>query len=390
MTTGQSLQFVILADESADWRVAGLCQLERVVLAINEWAETADARTGVELVILWRPEIPPSARRLPNCRGVAHVRWTAATDALSVGARVLATRLLLERNRLGEFLEATGAVEIEEGASASSWQQWFDEFAQSCRTGKERENMGWRFLSGPADMEAGEREFLRRLGKSQDGIVSRLINRPISRFVTRLLLRYPITPTSWTIALLLLPFLSFVFLLRGNYFSIVFGALLFQIFSILDGCDGEMARAQYLESERGARLDYLCDLAGSILFVVGLGFGLGWRNSIYAWEGFLCAACIATNELLLRVSPDQGTPVSAELTKTLYPRHRGMIQHSGLAILGEGFVSKLMQLTKRDVSVLAFLILALIGLPQWILHLWLVVAGGSLALAGIAAARTRS
>jgi CDP-alcohol phosphatidyltransferase len=384
------LQFVILADESADWRVAGLRQLERLVLAINEWAETAEARSNIELVILWRPAIPPSDRRLPNCRGVAHLRWTEAVDALREGARILGTRLLLERNRLGEFLAATGAVETEEGSSASFWRQWFDEFEQSCRAGKKRESDGWRYLAGPAEIDAGEREFLRRLGKSQDGIISRFINRPISRFVTRLLLRYPIHPTSWTIAIFVLPIISFLLLVRGDYASIVFGAFLFQIFSILDGCDGEMARARYLESTQGARVDYLCDLFGNVLFVVGLGFGLGWRNGVYAWEGIFCAACIAINELLLRLPPGQGTPVSAELTKTLYPRHRGMIQHSGLAIFGERFVSRLMQLTKRDVSVLAFLVLALIGLPQWILHLWLAVAGGSLALAGIAAARTRS
>jgi phosphatidylglycerophosphate synthase len=382
-------QFVILADESANWRIAGLCQLERIVLAINEWTETAETGSTIELVVLWRPSIPSADRRLPDCRKVDHVRWTESTNAVRGEARVLSTRLLLERNGLGVFLEATKTVETEEGGSASSWGQWFDEFEQSCRAGKGSE-IGWRFLAGPGDSEAGEREFLSRLGKSQDGVVSRLINRPISRFVTRLLLRYSIHPTAWTLAILVLPLLSFALLVRGAYFSIVLGALLFQLFSILDGCDGEMARARYLESARGARLDYLCDLSGNVLFVAGLGFGLGWRNGLYAWEGIFCAAFIITNEVLLGFSHDHDQPAPPGLMPTLYPRHRGMIQNSGLAVLGETFVAWLMQLTKRDVSVLAFLVLALIGLPQWILHLWTAVAGASLALAGIAAARTRS
>jgi hypothetical protein len=41
------------------------------------------------------------------------------------------------------------------------------------------------------------------------------------------------------------------------------------------------------------------------------------------------------------------------------------------------------------VSILAFFLLALAGLPQWILHLWLTVTLGSLVLAGIAVLRSR-
>jgi hypothetical protein len=38
------------------------------------------------------------------------------------------------------------------------------------------------------------------------------------------------------------------------------------------------------------------------------------------------------------------------------------------------------QLTKRDVAIFAFLILALLDQAQWILHLWLAVSAGTLLL----------
>jgi len=64
-----------------------------------------------------------------------------------------------------------------------------------------------------------------------------------------------------------------------------------------------------------------------------------------------------------------------------------MIGHSGLLNLGERFVWWLFQLTKRDMVVVVFLVLALLGLPDWILHLWTIAAGASLVLSAFAAIR---
>ena len=79
---------------------------------------------------------------------------------------------------------------------------------------------------------------------------------------------------------------------------------------------------------------------------------------------------------------------SPALHESLYAIHRGMIGHSGLLNLGERFVWWLFQLTKRDMALFVFLILAALGLPDWILHLWMIVAGGSLILSAIAAIRS--
>jgi hypothetical protein len=67
-----------------------------------------------------------------------------------------------------------------------------------------------------------------------------------------------------------------------------------------------------------------------------------------------------------------------------------MIGHSGLLHLGERFVWWLFQLTKRDMAILVFLLLALLGLADWILNLWTIVAGASLILSAIAVIRGSS
>ena len=67
-----------------------------------------------------------------------------------------------------------------------------------------------------------------------------------------------------------------------------------------------------------------------------------------------------------------------------------MIGHSGLLDLGERFVWWLFQLTKRDVAMLFFLLLALLNLATWILHLWTIAAGATLVISAIATAKANS
>jgi hypothetical protein len=223
------------------------------------------------------------------------------------------------------------------------------------------------------------------MSKPQDGFVSRFLNRPISSRITRFLLKFPIHPNTWTISIFVLPLIACVFLVRGNYISIVIGAAIFQAFSILDGCDGEIARAKNLESKFGERLDYFCDFIASLLYVLALGFGLN-RSS----EGILCAVLITANELLLRAGKRHTAVPPSTLHESFYARHHGMIGHSGLLHLGERFVWWLFQLTKRDMALVVFLMLALLGLAQWILHLWVTVAGASLVLSAFAVIRGSS
>jgi 1L-myo-inositol 1-phosphate cytidylyltransferase / CDP-L-myo-inositol myo-inositolphosphotransferase len=221
------------------------------------------------------------------------------------------------------------------------------------------------------------------MSKPQDGFVSRFLNRPISSRITRLLLKFPIHPSAWTISIFVLPLIACVFFVRGDYVSVVIGAAIFQVFSILDGCDGEIARTKNLESKFGERLDHFCDFLASLLYVLALGLGLHRAS-----EGIVCAVLITANECFLRAGKSEMSVISSALHGSLYARHRGMIGHSGLLNLGERFVWWLLQLTKRDMAVFVFLMLALLGLAEWILHLWMIVAGASLILSAIAAIRS--
>jgi len=220
------------------------------------------------------------------------------------------------------------------------------------------------------------------MSKPQDGFVSRFLNRPISSRITRVLVKFPIHPSAFTASIFVLPLVAALFLLRGDYLSVVLGAAIFQVFSILDGCDGEIARAKNLESKFGERLDNICDFLGSLIYVLALGTGLHHFK-----EGVVCALLITANELVLRWGTGAKRVASEDFHESFYARHHGMIGHSGLLDLGERFVWWLFQLTKRDVAIFFFLVLALLNLSVWIIHLWTIAAGASLIISAIATAR---
>jgi len=57
---------VILCDESANWQIAGLRQLDRLVLGLDEFAKAMGTPNKIEIVVFWKPEIPLSERLLPK------------------------------------------------------------------------------------------------------------------------------------------------------------------------------------------------------------------------------------------------------------------------------------------------------------------------------------
>jgi phosphatidylglycerophosphate synthase len=362
---------VILADESANWRVGGLRQLDRLLLALNEYALFTGFQREVTALIFWKPDIPTGSRWVPNDSRFTRVRPRGFTDG-PTGSRalVLSTHLFVARNGLGEFLRIVPpGVELPIEESSDGWHTLSEQWrAGSWRLEAES---GWRILQQTRDIAAAELLLLRRTGKPQDGFVSRFINRPISRAITRRLLRFPIAPNAWTLGSLVVPLLSYLFLVRGNYVGFVTGAALFQLTSILDGCDGEIARAKYLESERGLRLDSFCDLTTNLLFVLFLSIGLFRQPSVSASLAtvYLVEGIVAVTLLAGRAASYAAGLIARDTGRELDRRDGKAILDSSERLLGGMVTAFLVQSTKRDVVFFGFLLLAVAGCASWILHI---------------------
>jgi 1L-myo-inositol 1-phosphate cytidylyltransferase / CDP-L-myo-inositol myo-inositolphosphotransferase len=110
--------------------------------------------------------------------------------------------------------------------------------------------------------------------KETDGFFARHFDRRISGALSRILLRTPITPNQITIGVTLIGLGAGWLMAQPGTASKVWGSLVFLLTSILDGCDGEVARAKQMTSRLGGWLDLWGDNVVHVAVFYGLGLGL--------------------------------------------------------------------------------------------------------------------
>ena len=108
--------------------------------------------------------------------------------------------------------------------------------------------------------------------KTNDGPISTYLNRRISNWITSKIVDYPITPNQISVVTLLLSVIASLIIVKQGYFFLVLGALLAQLSSILDGCDGEVARLKLLSSKYGGWFDQVLDRYSDLFIITGLTF----------------------------------------------------------------------------------------------------------------------
>lgn len=123
------------------------------------------------------------------------------------------------------------------------------------------------------DAAAVERRLLLSLENPRDGRVDTVLNRRISRPLTRLLLALPLTPNHVTLFSFVSALLAAMAFARGTYEAGIVGAALFQFAAVLDCCDGEVARVKFQESALGDVLDITLDAVGNIAVFLGIARG---------------------------------------------------------------------------------------------------------------------
>ncbi len=196
-----------------------------------------------------------------------------------------------------------------------------------------------------------ERALFRALRKPQDGWTSRWLNRYISLSISRLLVKTPLRPNQVSVGILGIGIAAGVLASRGSWASMAMGATLFQMQSVLDGCDGELSRVTHRGSVLGEWLDTIGDDLTNYGFFAGAAWGLfsstGWSPYLVAGAVTVLCGLVASGieyRYLLRIG-------SGDLLK--YPIGGG----------GEtGAFSAIQPLFKRDTFVFLTFVAALLGL----------------------------
>jgi phosphatidylglycerophosphate synthase len=135
---------------------------------------------------------------------------------------------------------------------------------------------GLRALTSGAGVRGAESWLLQSLIKRNEGFMSRHVERRVSLAVTRRLVETSVTPNAMTLISVGIGLLGALgFLSPAPAFQLA-GALLFLTHSILDGCDGELARLKFLESPWGAVLDFWGDNVVHVAVFAALAIEWSW------------------------------------------------------------------------------------------------------------------
>ena len=215
------------------------------------------------------------------------------------------------------------------------------------------------------------------------GIVARYLNKPISFRITRYLLcRLPFSPNQVTVSAALLALAGAVLVATGARRLMLLGFLLVHLQSILDGCDGELARVRFQQTQIGEWLDTLMDEGVNNLLFACIGIGL-WRatGSSLALALGLAESAIGLFYDAVAFSELKRQGGSADMMRLQWRMVGGLNMKTRTArglldpvVLVHGF-------TRRDFFVLAFLVYAVMGIPFLALARAAVITGGMLVLA---------
>jgi phosphatidylglycerophosphate synthase len=124
--------------------------------------------------------------------------------------------------------------------------------------------------------------------------MARHFERRISLQIVRHLASTAVTPNQITVFSVAVGLLGAPFFLSALWPWQTVGAVLFLLHSILDGCDGELARLKFQESRFGGVIDYWGD---NVVHIVVFAFmAIGWSLAVAApWPLLLGAAAALGN-----------------------------------------------------------------------------------------------
>jgi phosphatidylglycerophosphate synthase len=213
-------------------------------------------------------------------------------------------------------------------------------------------------VESPEDVRAAERRLLRALVKDTDGFMARHVERPISLKISRRLARTAITPNQMSLISIAVGICGGPFFLSSRPLMQTIGALMFLAHSILDGCDGELARLKFQQSRWGGVLDFWGD---NVVHAVIFGcMAIGWSWSAGAvWPMWLGAAAVL------------GTLGSAGFVywRLMRLKDDGGALFASVSGSPERPLSRLLDAASRRDFIYLVILLALFGRSNWFLAL---------------------
>lgn len=215
----------------------------------------------------------------------------------------------------------------------------------------------WQDVDTVETKAHAEKMLFKSLTKKIDGPVSRHINRRFSKTITRLVMNTNIVPNHMTAVGLVVGIASAVVTAMATPASlwlIALGGVLYQVSSMIDGCDGEIARLKFKHSARGEWFDTISDDVINLGYQLAMGFALYRITGQTVWlhlgiASFVLGWFVAGSLYRKLIAEGKGTHLAVEWS---------LQQQTGWFAR---FCARLEFVAHRDFYALALMFLAIFG-----------------------------
>lgn len=299
----------------------------------------AAARAGAAAIgvprVLRTPALDDLIARTPGLSG--RVEWLDGAAPAAAGRRLLLPAAAqIEAAALRDLVDSAGAALVLEGTPemgapvmlappevvAGLWPALVAGEPVGERLAAAARPLGTRAAARSVVVVTDERAQARaerglydNLTSGEDTAIDRAFHRRLSRPLTRLLVRTPLTPNQVSFLSLAVGLAAIWSAWRATPAGAVLAVLLYSVATVIDHCDGELARLTFRESPLGAQLDWVIDTIIHAGLVLGMGVSAG--GPLGAGLGVLGAAGVTMSAFLARYLPDEEKAHSASPDRVL-------------------------------------------------------------------------
>ncbi|MCP5070838.1 MAG: hypothetical protein GY946_30095 [bacterium] len=275
-----------------------LCQCDHVFAPALLSALSAEPLDGITLAAA-RSWMPSQGDGLGlRLRAGARVREVGAAagqrDAVWTGVATCDATLF---DVLAELRDTKSTVDLEHAFAYLT--------AVGCARIADADGALWHHIRTRDGLRKANKLLLGSLRKPEvDGIIARTINRHFSLFLTRLLMNLPVRPNHVTFVTLLVALGAGVvsgLATAESAWRLGAGAALWQLASMLDGTDGELARLKFQGSKFGEWFDTVVDDAGRLFVFLGMGIGLSNVTGHSLWAQMMTLTVILQTILNIKI-----------------------------------------------------------------------------------------
>jgi phosphatidylglycerophosphate synthase len=346
----------------------------------GERAETERALAGLGARVVVSgavPEIPPGRVVLLSATLLPQTSWLERARTRSIGSeRIVRDSDVAAVLQTAEPDKLAGALAAGGGAAAA-----FERLAGLYD--QERGSLSGpdaRIIRDAADLALARNWLLAGLVKDSEGFMSRHFERRISLSISRRLASTSVSPNAMSAVSLAVGLAGASLFVSTRPAVELAAALVVLLHSILDGCDGELARLKFQESRLGGLLDFWGDNVVHAAFFTAIS--VGWSRAVgAAWPLGLGAAAVL------------GTLASAALVflHTMRGPKAGPLFTTVTGAHGHGRIAKVADALGNRDFIYVVVILSAFGKVHWFLAM--AAAGAPLyflVLVGLALAERRS